>query len=350
MTRSELIGSSLILGIRGCTMNEESTREDVETLRSVHCKGVILFDRDIPGAHHRNVISPEQLERFIADLRHELGADLIVAIDQEGGQVARLRPERGFIESVPATELAAWEDGDLREYAHRMARQLRQMGINLNLAPCVDLAAEPGSPIIAEKQRSFGTELETVVRCASAMIDAHREQGVACCIKHFPGHGSSLVDTHHGLCDITQTHTRDELRVFETMIERYGESVAIMPGHLIHREIDERLPASLSMAHLRGTLRQNLGFGGVIISDSLDMRAIRDRFGEGEAAALALSAGCDLIIDGFNAPGLREPGGVLRIVDGISAAIGQGRFANAEESLTQSRARVERLIPPIPPR
>ncbi|MBO6739582.1 MAG: glycoside hydrolase family 3 protein [Phycisphaerales bacterium] len=344
MSLPELIGSSLILGIRGCTMNEETTREDVETLRAVHCKGVILFDHDIAGNHHRNVISPEQLVRFIADLRHELGEDLIVAIDQEGGHVDRLRASRGFMRTVSAAELATWTPGDLHEYASRQARQLRALGIDLNLAPCVDLAVEPDSPIIAGKGRSFGPDHDSVLRCASAFIEAHREQGVACCVKHFPGHGSSLIDTHNGVCDITRTHTREELRVFESLIASHGDSIAIMPGHMIHRDVDERLPASLSMAHLRGVLRQNMGFGGVIISDSLDMRAIRDHFGEGEGAFLALSAGCDLIIDGFNAPGYREPGGVQRIVNAISGAIGQGRFPDAERALLASRARVDRLL------
>lgn len=344
MTLAELIGSSLVLGVRGCTMNEEETRADVDTLKAVHCKGVILFDHDIAGNHHRNILSPDQLRSFIADLRNELGEDLIVAIDQEGGHVARLRQERGFMETVPAGELATWEVDDLGQYAMRQAQQLRGMGIDLNLAPCVDLAIEPDSPIIAEKRRSFGEDAETVLRCAGVFIDAHREQGVACCIKHYPGHGSSLIDTHNGVCDITRTHTRDELRVFEKMIERYGSNIAIMPGHLIQRDIDDRLPASLSMAHIRGVLRQNLGFEGVIISDSLDMRAIRDHFGEGESAFLALSAGCDLIIDGFNAPGYREPGGVQRIVDTISGAIGQGRFPDAQRALSASRQRVEKLL------
>lgn len=344
MSLSELVGSSLILGIRGCTMNEDTTRADVDVLRGTQCRGVILFDHDIAGSHHRNILSPDQLERFIADLRHELGADLIVAIDQEGGRVSRLSQERGFLPSVSAIEFASWERMDQDQYATQHAKQLASLGIDLNLAPCVDLAIEEHSPIIAEKERAFGVDHDTVVACASIIIDRHRDAGVASCIKHYPGHGSSLIDTHHGMCDITDTHTRDEQRVFETLIAHYGDTIGVMAGHLIHRSIDQRLPASLSPAHLTGILRDGIGFTGPILCDSLDMRAIRDRFGEGEAAAMALMAGCDLIIDGFNAPGYRAPGGAGRIADAIGAAIASGNWADGEQSLTESRARVDRLL------
>jgi beta-N-acetylhexosaminidase len=344
MTLSELIGSSLIFGFRGCTMNEGITRADVDALKAIKCKGVILFDHDIPGNHHRNIISPEQLKRLIVDLRNELGEDLIVAIDQEGGQVARLKKERGFIPSVTADVFAGWEPIDQEQYATRHANQLATLGIDLNLAPCVDLAIEPYSPIIAEKQRSFGTDPDAVVACASVLIEAHRRAGVACCIKHYPGHGSSLIDTHRGMSDITDTHTRDERRVFTALLERFGGSVGVMPGHMIHRDIDERLPASLSSAHLKGVLRGNERFEGVIISDSMDMRAVVDWFGAEQGSVRAFIAGCDLIIDGFNAPGLREPGGYVRIVNAISDAIGSGRWPDGEASLAASRARVKRLL------
>lgn len=344
MTLGDLIGSSLILGVRGCSLNEDATRADVDALKAIRCKGVILFDHDIAGNHHRNVLGPDQLTKFIADLRGELGDDLIVAIDQEGGQVSRLRQERGFLPGVSAAEFAGWEEIDQHQHAQRHARQLAQLGIDLNLAPCVDLGIEPDSPIIAGRQRAFGDDHDTVVRCASILIEAHRREGVGCCIKHFPGHGSALLDTHLGLTDITQTHTPDELRVFETLIERYGSDVAVMAGHLVDKRIDPRLPATLSAAHLTGVLRGRMGFRGVVVSDSLDMRAITDHFGEGESAAMALMAGCDLVIDAFNAPGYRDPGGAVRIMDAISTAIRSGRWPDGEQRLAQSRARVRRMM------
>lgn len=344
MTLSQTIAACLSVGIRGYSMNEEAAREDVRTLRDIGCKGVILFDRDIPSAGHRNILSPDQLTRFIADLRHELGDDLIVSIDQEGGGVSRLTKERGFLESVSARELGAWEPIDVEQYALRHARQLASLGIDLNLAPCVDLSIEPDSPIIAKKGRAYSREHDTAVRCATAFIEQHRRAGVACCIKHFPGHGSTLIDTHNGMCDITRTRSPEETRVFSTLIEHFGEGVGVMAGHLIDRSVDDALPASLSPAHLTGVLRGRMGFGGVIVSDSLDMRAIRDHYGEGDAALMALRAGCDLIIDGFNAPGLREPGGVGRIVDSVGHAIINGRWPGGERRLHESGARIQRLM------
>ncbi len=344
MSLGELIGSSLMLGIRGCSVNQDETRADLETLKGIHCGGIVLFDHDIAGNHHRNILSPEQLEVFIADLRHELGTNLIVAIDQEGGQVSRLRQERGFLPTISAAEFASWEEIDQRQHAQRHARQLAQLGINLNLAPCVDLATEPDSPIIAMRERAFSTDHDEGIRCARIFIEAHQSAGVQCCIKHFPGHGSTMLDSHNDLCDITQTHTHDELRVFQSLIETFGGTIAVMPGHLMDRKIDMQLPASLSPAHLTGMLRGTLGFDGPIISDSLDMRAIRDHFGEGESAVLALAAGCDIVLDGINAPGYRESLAPVRIMNAISNAAGSGRLPDVEARLSASRVRLDRLF------
>ncbi len=344
MTLSELIGSSLMLGVRGHAMSDEETRADVAALKGIKCKGVILFDHDIAGNHHRNVLNPGQLTRLISDLRNELGEDLIVAIDQEGGQVCRLAQERGFLRSHSARELATWDESELRRDATAQATQLKELGIDLNLAPCVDLAIEPHCEIIAGKGRSFGDNHDTVHRCASAYIESFNAVGVRCCIKHYPGHGSSLIDTHRGVSDITKTHTPDEERVFRTLLGEFGDSIALMAGHLIDKRVDDRLPASLSPAHLTGVVREKYGFEGVIVSDSIDMRAVRKHYRAERAALLALIAGCDIVIDGFNAPGLREPGGQVRLVDTISNAIGAGQWGAGEQRLSESRARIGRLF------
>lgn len=344
MSLGELVGSALMFGLRGGTLGDRACREDVAALRAVGARGVILFDHDIAGNHRRNIYSPAQLTRFIADLRHELGEGIIVAIDQEGGAVSRLGRERGFLPSVSAAEFARWEEIDQRQHARRGARQLAELGIDLNFAPCVDLAIEPASPVITARGRSYGVDPDMVARCAQIVIDAHREQGVRCCIKHFPGHGSALLDSHNDLCDITDTHRDEELGVYRRLIGDNGDAVAVMCGHLMHRGIDADLPASLSGAHIGGVLRGRMGFGGVVVTDSMDMRAIRDHFGEGESAALAIGAGCDLVLDGLNAPGYREPGTPARIADAIGAAIGQGRIPGGEERLYASRARVDRFM------
>ena len=183
-----------------------------------------------------------------------------------------------------------------------------------------------------------------MVRSATNIIESFSEVGVRCCVKHYPGHGSTLIDTHRGMCDISETQSPDEERVYSTLIERFGDSIAIMAGHLSDQRVDDRLPASVSPAHLNGRLRGTMGFDGVIMSDSIDMRAVRDRFGEGRAAMLALVAGCDIVIDGFNAPGFREPGGQVRLVNAISKAIRGGHWGDGEERLALSKSRIDRLM------
>lgn len=344
MSLSELVGSVLMFGLRGGTLNDPETREDVAMLKGVKAGGVLLFDHDIPGNHPRNVYNPDQLTTLIRDLRHELGPELIVAIDQEGGQVSRLSEERGFAPSVSARDFAQYEFIDQVQEAQRQARQLSTLGINLNFAPCVDLEIEPLSTIIGGKDRAFGETAQQVLACARVVVAAHQEFGVRCCLKHFPGHGSSLLDTHKNMCDITATQTPGELEVYETLIGELGDAVAVMCGHLVHKDIDKNRPASLSPMHVTGVLRERMGFGGVVVTDSLDMRAIRENFGEGEAAVMAIKAGCDLLVDGINAPGYREEGAPVRVADAIAKAIGQGEIPDAEQKLSQSRDRLRAFM------
>ncbi len=336
---AQLIGSSLMLGFRGSSLNHPDTREDIAELKSACVRGVILFDHDIAANGPRNIHSPKQLAKLIEDLRNELGAELVIGIDQEGGQVARLDAHNGFLPSMSADEFSDLVEMDQVQYADRQARQLSKLGIDLNFAPCVDLAIEPGSLIIADKGRAYGSTVEEAAHCAQIVIDAHRRAKVRCCIKHYPGHGSSLMDSHLGVCDITKTHTHDEIDIFTQLIDRYTDSIAVMSGHLMHTGIDEAFPASLSKKHTTDQLRDGIGFDGVIITDSLDMRAIRDQFGEGDSAALALNAGADLILDGLNAPGYREPGAPHRLALAIAQGVEHTRLEQARDRLDRFFAR-----------
>jgi beta-N-acetylhexosaminidase len=334
---AKLVGSTLMLGFRGGSLSDPETREDIAELKAACVRGVILFDHDIAANHQRNIHSPKQLAKLIEDLRNELGSDLIIALDQEGGEVARLDARNGFLPTFSAAEFADFVEIDQVQYADRQAKQLSTLGIDLNFAPCVDLAVEPNSPIIAGNGRSFGASIEDVARCAQIAVDAHHRFGVRCCIKHFPGHGSALMDSHLGVCEITKTHTQDEIDIFTRLIETYRDSIAVMSGHLMHQGIDESFPASLSEQHTQVGLRDGLGFDGVVITDSLDMRAIRDQFGEEESASLALNAGADLILDGLNAPGYREPGAPGRLALAIAQGVDRQR-------LEQSRDRLDRFF------
>ncbi len=340
----ELIGSVLMFGFPGGSFSDPATKAAIKELKSIHCGGVILFDHDIAGNHPRNILDPKQLARLIEDLRNELGPELIVAIDQEGGFVDRLKQDRGFLPSISAAEFAQLEEIDQHQYATNHARQLQSLGINLNFAPCVDLAVDPESPIIAARERSYGSQVEQVYKCAQVVIDAHQHEGVQCCLKHFPGHGSSMIDSHLCMCDITKTHVQSETRIFEQLIAAYQSSVAVMTGHLINTDIDPKFPASLSHLHTTAELRSTLGFEGVVVTDSLDMRAIRDHFGEGESAIRAINAGADLVLDGLNAPGYREPGAPTRLFQSLYQAAEQGQLVVGVNGLEKSRARLANLM------
>jgi len=138
MSLQQLVGSVLMFGFAGDSLGNKHTREDINELKAIHARGVILFDHDLKANGPRNITSPTQLKKLIEDLRNELGSDLIVAIDQEGGRVARLNEHNGFLPTMSAAQFAQLEEIDQIQYADRQAGQLSNMGINLNFAPCVD--------------------------------------------------------------------------------------------------------------------------------------------------------------------------------------------------------------------
>ncbi len=290
------IGKLIIAGFRGSSLDDPETRADIADFKRARIGGVLLFDQDLATGTWRNIRSPEQLTKLIADLRHELGQSLIVAIDQEGGQVSRLSAQCGFLDSCSAHDFAAMPADQQQAYAIKHANQLADLGIDLNFAPCVDLAINPDSAIIAGKQRAFGSDAEQVIACARTIIEAHRYAGVRWCIKHFPGHGSATGDTHNGQVDITETHQRDELQAYKELLAQYGQSAAVMTGHLMHRGYDTEHPASMSQAITTGWLGKELGHTGVVITDSLDMGGAS---GQG-AAARAINAGADIALNGNN--------------------------------------------------
>lgn len=308
-----MISRLLCVGVRGWGPGNAAFEADIRACERAGVGAVILFDvhlaerarlgllgRGADGARAlaaRNIIDPDQTRALIAHLRERLGRQVLIAIDQEGGRVARLTPARGFAADPSAAEFARLDAAAQREAAERQARQLAGLGIDLNFAPCVDLARHEAG-VIAPLGRSFGDEAEGVARCARVVLEAHRRAGVGACVKHFPGHGSAAGDTHVGLADITATHGEDEARVFEEL----AEAPAMMAGHLLHRGVDAERPASLSRAWLTGVLRDRVGYGGVIATDSIDMGAVRDRWSAAEACVLAVEAGADLVVHGFNAP------------------------------------------------
>jgi len=292
-----LIGRTLMVGVRGSRPGDDALERDLDACAGAHVGGVILLDRDLPTGGARNIESPGQLADFIGYLRTRLGRSLVVAVDQEGGRVARLRPDRGFRASLTAKSFGALEPPRRRDEARAEAEQLRALGIDLNLAPCVDLAL--GCPVIDGLQRAYSRDPGHVVACARDVLEAHCAARVGACIKHYPGHGGAGADTHLGPVDITATHTERELEPFRVLAPL---APAVLVAHVLDRRIDADNPASLSPAQL-GRLRGPVGFQGAVVADSIDMDAIAFTLPVGDASVRALRAGVDLVIHAVNRPG-----------------------------------------------
>jgi beta-N-acetylhexosaminidase len=318
------IAQMLLVGFRGTELAPDShIYGDVSELG---VGGVLLFDYDMPSrSRPRNITSKEQLTRLCGDLQNIAPVTLFIAVDQEGGRVNRLREEYGFPPTISAEDMAADSSGGrTKAQAEETARILSETGINLNFAPCVDLNINPANPVIGAYGRSFSANPETVVTHAGIWINAHRRYGVLSCIKHFPGHGSSSGDTHLGSVDVTGTWQEAELIPYQRIIRSGGETL-VMTSHVFNAALDPRNPATLSYAVLTELLRNKLGFTGIIVSDDLDMAAIKAVYTFEETLEKAINAGVDLLCLSNNG-GSYDPRLAQRAADTIYRLVEEGRI------------------------
>ena len=289
------IGQMLMVGFRGCAVDDASPI--IRDIRTRHIGGVILFDYDVPTRSPvRNIASPEQVRRLVSALRKAASHPLLVAIDQEGGRVNRLKEKFGFPPSVSQQQLGEINDGATTErYARTTAETLAGLGINTNFAPVVDLNTNPDNPIIGRLGRSFSADPAVVIRQAGIVIDALHDAHIVSAIKHFPGHGSSTGDSHRGLVDVTATWSPVELTPFKAIIDT-GRCDMVMTAHICNEQLDARWPATLSRTIISGILRDRWHYDGVVVSDDMQMQAIRDYYGLEQAIERAIIAGCDLLV------------------------------------------------------
>lgn len=326
MTLREKAGQLLLVGFRGLEVSERSPI--VRAIRSGCAGGVVLFDRDLArGGRPRNVRSLRQVRKLIAALQQASAIPLLVAVDQEGGRVARLKKEQGFPQAPAARALGRADDLErTRRHAAATAAALAAAGFNLNFAPVVDLDVHPGNPIIGRHGRSYSADPAVVVRHAAAVIEAHRELGIVCCLKHFPGHGSSRGDSHLGLTDVSETWEAAETEPFRALIAA-GLADAVMTAHVFNRRLDPAFPATLSRPVIEEMLRRQLGFRGVVISDDLDMRAITGEFDRERAMELALNAGNDILLIANNMTFAADA--APRALEAILGLVAAGRVSAA---------------------
>lgn len=288
------IGQMLTIGFRG--MQVADTNHIVRDIQQYHLGGVVLYDYDVPkDTAYRNIQSPQQVQTLVKNLQNLTDRPLIISIDQEGGIVARLKPEYGFSQTVSAEYLGKLDNPDsTRYYARQMAETLANLGINVNFAPVLDLNTNPDNPVIGGLERSFSADPGTVTEHASIFIKTMQEHGIMPVVKHFPGHGSSKKDSHLGVVDVTETWSRDELIPYRQLIDSNLVGT-VMTAHIFNATLDSTYPATLSKPTISGVLRDDLGFGGVVISDDLMMGAIRKEYGLKTTIAQALNAGVDIL-------------------------------------------------------
>ncbi|WP_458245600.1 glycoside hydrolase family 3 protein [Streptomyces sp. MAI_2237] len=286
------------------------------------------------GLFGRNIASAEQLSALTAQLRAERD-DVLVAIDEEGGDVTRLEVRTGS--SFPGNNaLGAVDDADLtREVAAELGRRLAACGVNLNWAPSADVNSNPANPVIGV--RSFGAEPALVARHTAAYVTGLQSAGVAACTKHFPGHGDTAVDSHHALPHIdvpADVLSARELAPFRAAIT--AGTRAVMSAHILVPALDPDRPATLSHRILTGLLRRELGYDGLIVTDGMEMRAIAGTYGIERGSVLAIAAGADAICVGG---GLADDETVRRLRDALVAAVRAGELPEARLAEAADRVR-----------
>jgi beta-N-acetylhexosaminidase len=296
--------------------------------------GVILFER--------NIASPNQLTQLTARLQGAAGDRLLlIAIDQEGGSVARLGPQNGFAAMPSEAEMGRQNDPQaLQRVGRSQAVTMADVGVTLNLAPVVDLNVNPSNPSIGALGRSFSADPQVVVSLAEALIKGEHaaSPGVLTTLKHFPGLGSATGNTDLEFVDITHTWTRTELEPFRQLIAD-GVADMVMVANALNGQLDASYPSSLSQPTI-DMLRTELGWQGVVISDDLQAGALKVRFSDANIIRLALQAGNDLLLlanTGKDVPDLAS-----RTVDTIEQLVQAGTISEAR--INESFGRIRSLI------
>lgn len=330
MTLGEQIGQVLMVGFWG----DAPSQEIIDLIQRYRVGNIILFSRNI-----RDTRQVFELTESLQQIAREAGEHypLLIAIDQENGLVQRLGeaatlfPGNMALGATGSEELAC-------EVALATGRELKVLGINMNLAPVVDVNNNPANPVIGV--RSFGEDPQQVAQFGAAMVRGYRVAGVLSCLKHFPGHGDTAVDSHLALPVIPYDLERLEaleLVPFLKGIEAGADSVMIAHVAFPALTKQDKLPATLSRAMVQGLLRERVGFKGIILSDCLEMKAISETFGTERAAVLALQAGIDLVLVSHHY--MQQRGSIEAILEAVQAGkLSPHVIRQAAERLLQLKA------------
>ncbi|MEM6664911.1 MAG: glycoside hydrolase family 3 N-terminal domain-containing protein [Pseudomonadota bacterium] len=318
-----MIGQMLLVGFVGAGMSSSWSQKLVTQLRAGEIGGVMFLKHNVKS--RSGAIE-------MAKAMRSSGAAVpgFTSLDHEGGAVQRLSSRKGYTNLPSARDVATRKSPDQARALYRTAAQeLSASGFNFNLAPVVDLAVNPRNPVIAKHGRAYSRDPKTVVAYAGAFIDAHREAGVITSIKHFPGHGSSNADSHDGFVDISKTWAQSEVEPFRQLAAS-GRAKSVMTGHLYHKSFTDggNAPVTFSRKAVHDTLRKRLGYQGVVVTDDLDMGAIRRRYNLTDALVRAIAAGHDIVMMSNSAK--PDPDLPARAIEAVLKAVADGRIDEAE--------------------
>jgi beta-N-acetylhexosaminidase len=336
------IGQMVMVTFIGDSLEKSSASLDTmkSDLANGFVGGTIMF------TWSNNLKKPQQITHLTSELQRRTSIPLLIATDEEGGQVARLSGSNGFAATPSAYQMGTVTNSEAstRSTASTMAGWFAQTGINVNLAPVVDVNVNPTSPAIGALGRSFSSNPVTVASHAGWFIDEFRKKNLLTTLKHFPGHGSAKTDSHLGLVDITKTWADSELTPYRQLLGA-GVVDLIMTAHVFNANLDSVYPATLSRKIVTGLLRQSLGYQGVVVSDEMSMQAIVNYYGFDEAILLAIEAGIDILLYNKN---IDSAGFSLsrHVVDLIDRKVQDGTIAASriDESYNRIMALKQRIV------
>jgi beta-N-acetylhexosaminidase len=280
--RKRRAGQRLVLGFAGPSVDDDLRK----LVQEIQPAGFILFAR--------NVEEPAQVRELNRELASLVDAHhpALLTVDQEGGRVARVREPATV---WPAMRDVANADVDIEAIGHALGTELRAMGFHVDFAPVADVDSNPDNPVIGD--RSFGRDPHAVAKAVVAMTRGLQSAGIAACAKHFPGHGDTHLDSHVALPVVEEELPRLQTREFVPFQAAVRAGIAsIMSAHVVFPEFDEDLPATLSPRILPEILRRQMGFGGVVFSDDMEMKAVHGRWPVDQLAELTTRASVDLLL------------------------------------------------------
>ncbi|MFV7790512.1 glycoside hydrolase family 3 N-terminal domain-containing protein [Aliarcobacter lanthieri] len=332
----KMIAKMVVLGFSGESISKNSQiYKDIE----FGLGGVILFDKDPNDKTKvKNIRNKEQLKKLNNELQSISKQKLLISIDQEGGVVQRLKTDMGFVDTLKASEIAQKGEEFAKSSYKALAKDLNDVGINLDFAPVVDLALNKNNKVIVTRGRSFGESSSEVIKYSSIFIDELKKQNIISVLKHFPGHGSSLADSHLGFVDITKTWNKKELEPYKYFINNKKVDM-IMTAHVFNENLDKNYPATLSYNVNTKLLREELKYDGVLITDDLQMSAISKHYDLKTTLRLAINSGVNLLLF---ANQLAKPITLKEIVDTVYSDILSENISL--EKIIESNQKIDKLL------